>query len=323
MKVRWLPRLDTDLNDIGPSKGATILPLIILDQMHLPYSSPKLDVLEPRYRAMYDDILKSGARQFLVCNLDRETERFAEVGSLVHLDDLKNVTDSRHGVRYMGRHSVIGRAKVLKVLNPKAAKTRDTYLRAEVTPVEDSDPGEDKAEAVEGVQEAFAKLVDTQKKYLEMPRFQEDIKSDISFSRGKGFNEPGLWGAIALWQEFVKVRDTEVVHTMKSQVLRKVNDFLESNPSPEDRKSVLFYTNADQYLAAARELPQPLSKNLGRLARQFRQEVDVMKLGNDPRFQSMLQCGSYGERLSIFQHVLRQECQRLEARAALQSVLTH
>merc|ERR1712151_333316 len=117
------------------------------------------------------------------------------------------------------------------------------------------------------------------------------------------------------------MRDTEVIQNMKAEVLKTVDDFLESNPSPEVRKSVMFYTRAEQYLSVAAELPEPLSTNLGDLKRRFRQDVDAMKLGNDPRFQSMLQSGSYGERLSIFRHVLKEECRRLEARAALKAVL--
>jgi ABC-type transport system substrate-binding protein len=57
-----------------------VMPLFPLGVTYLPYTSPVLNIFEPRYRAMYNDILFSGARRFMVCNVDSETGRMAEVG---------------------------------------------------------------------------------------------------------------------------------------------------------------------------------------------------------------------------------------------------
>ena len=43
----------------------------------------------------------------------------------------------------MGQHSVIGRVKLLKVLNPAVSATRESYLRAEVEELSDADAGQD------------------------------------------------------------------------------------------------------------------------------------------------------------------------------------
>lgn len=60
---------------------------------YLPYTSPVLNIFEPRYRAMFNDILFSGARRFMVCNVDQETGRLAEVGVVFYLDELKEVSE--------------------------------------------------------------------------------------------------------------------------------------------------------------------------------------------------------------------------------------
>ena len=97
---------------------------------------------------MYNDILFSGARRFMVCNVDQETGRMAEVGVIFYLDELKEVSEqTQDRVKYIGSHSVIGRAQLKRVLNPKVAATRETYLRAEVAELEDPDAADADATA--------------------------------------------------------------------------------------------------------------------------------------------------------------------------------
>ena len=121
------------------AEGATVVPLFPLGVTYLPYTKPVLNIFEPRYRAMYNDILFSGARRFMVCNVDSETGRLAEVGVLFYLDDLKEVSgQTNDAVKYVGSHSVLPtRVRLRKVLNPKMAATRESYLRAEVEELEE------------------------------------------------------------------------------------------------------------------------------------------------------------------------------------------
>ena len=51
------------------------MPLFPLGVTYLPYTQPVLNIFEPRYRQMYNDILFSGARRFMVCNVDTDTGR--------------------------------------------------------------------------------------------------------------------------------------------------------------------------------------------------------------------------------------------------------
>jgi hypothetical protein len=98
-EVRWLAPLDPTDPESAPSAGAMVMPLFPLGVTYLPYTSPVLNIFEPRYRAMYNDILFSGARRFMVCNVDSETGRMAEVGVIFYLDELKEVseqTQDRH-----------------------------------------------------------------------------------------------------------------------------------------------------------------------------------------------------------------------------------
>jgi len=109
------------------------MPIFPLGVTYLPYTTTVLNIFEPRYRQMFNDILMNGARRFAVVNVDSETGRFAEVGVIFYLDELKEVseqTDDR--VKYIGTHSVKGRVEIKQVLNPSAGATRETYMKAEV-----------------------------------------------------------------------------------------------------------------------------------------------------------------------------------------------
>jgi len=56
------------------------MPLFPLGVTYLPYTNPVINIFEPRYRKMYNDILFSGARRIKVCKLDQDTGPQAETG---------------------------------------------------------------------------------------------------------------------------------------------------------------------------------------------------------------------------------------------------
>eukprot|EP00961_Rhodomonas_salina_P271983 3675273-Rhodomonas_salina.2 len=65
-----------------------------------------LNIFEPRYRAMYNDILFSGARRFAVCPVDEEG-RFARVASVFYLKDLQEVSEQTGDqIKFICEHEV-------------------------------------------------------------------------------------------------------------------------------------------------------------------------------------------------------------------------
>jgi hypothetical protein len=73
-----------------------------------------LNIFEPRYRAMYNDILFNGSRQFAVCMSNQFDNRFSQVAVVFYLDDLKEVseqTDDR--IKFICSHKVCRRHFVL------------------------------------------------------------------------------------------------------------------------------------------------------------------------------------------------------------------
>ena len=84
----------TETEPIVTKENEVVLPIFPLgSNVHLPYSEHVLNIFEPRYRAMYNDILFNGARHFMVTNVEPETGALAEVGVVFYLDELKEVSE--------------------------------------------------------------------------------------------------------------------------------------------------------------------------------------------------------------------------------------
>lgn len=97
--VSWLPPLSESKEDSGmPTSvrnGAEILPLFPLGGIvYTPNSEHVLNIFEPRYRSMYNDILMNGSKRFVVAMSHPEKSGvFAEVGVIFELQDLKEVSE--------------------------------------------------------------------------------------------------------------------------------------------------------------------------------------------------------------------------------------
>jgi len=131
--------------------GVTVLPVFPLSSLYWPGSEATLQIIDPAYRKMYDDILMSGSRRFVVtftrslpggrvryADMEEEDRRLFSIGSLLYLTDLEEVSGQTGGhVKYVAKHEVQGRVQLLRLLNPSALFETDAqgnkvnYLQAE------------------------------------------------------------------------------------------------------------------------------------------------------------------------------------------------
>ena len=143
--VSWLP---TVIGANGPTQAmmdvgddADVLPLFPLGGIvYTPNSEHILNVFEPRHREMYNDILMNGTKRFVVSmSHPSEEGRFAQMGVLFHLEDLKEVSEqTADQIKHICNHKVVGRVKLNRVLNPEVWTSRETYLRVEGEIIDDT-----------------------------------------------------------------------------------------------------------------------------------------------------------------------------------------
>ena len=138
-EVRLLPPLRAHPDSDPDSPDSPVYPLFPLGgTVYLPNTQHVLNIFEPRYRKMYNDILFSGSRQFAVCYVS-DTGQFAETASVFYLEDLKEVSEqTKDQVKYVCKHKCTKRIRIKKVLNPKAWGDASTYLRVEAEELDDA-----------------------------------------------------------------------------------------------------------------------------------------------------------------------------------------
>jgi len=230
--VSWLPPLKgaSSSGDKLTQSDSEIIPLFPLGGIvYTPNSEHILNIFEPRYRQMYTDILMNGTKRFAV-SMSHPTEsgRFAVWGVLFELEDLKEVSEqTADQIKYICNHKVTGRVKLHRILNPKDWESRETYLRAEGTVINDSGPVEDNEENPEeqkALRNAFAELVE----------LQHDLEEDVRFTRASvislavkpGSGEDGLWQTIKLWQSFADQRLMARQNELQRDFQDKLQEYL-------------------------------------------------------------------------------------------------
>ena len=90
-----------------------------------------LKIFEPRYRQLYNDVIVSGLRKFVVPFAHPTIpSKFASMGLLVEIMQVKEVADETNGqIQYLCNHLVTKPVKMKAIINPDAWSTEETYLK--------------------------------------------------------------------------------------------------------------------------------------------------------------------------------------------------
>lgn len=297
-----MPALDFGLmTELEPTDGSQVIPCFPLGGVYVPESKEQvLNIFEPRYRAMYNDILLSGGRRFVVAQA-RQTEAgqvsLAEVGVVFYLDDLQEVSEQTNDqVKYVCSHSIVGRKRIKRVLNPRAFADRSTYLRVEVEDVVDIDASEDGTSMEERVQNLLADVTSLQRKTKQNVQFVDTSTMNVTRN--------AFWSTADLWDKYT-------MRCLEQRQLKFKEDFEATlrgislnSPGP----------------ISADDLPPEVLKDLAVLQQQLKEEVEPMLEQKNTNFQQLIQTDSHIGRLTIFEGMVEKEKNRLAARSALKSI---
>ncbi|CAJ1367021.1 unnamed protein product [Effrenium voratum] len=232
---QWLPVASTPA--LEPADDATVLPVFPLSSVYWPGSEATLQIIDPAYRKMYDDILMSGSRRFVVtftrslpggrvryAEMPEEDRRLFEIGTVLYLTDLEEVSSQTGGqVKYVAKHEVQDRAQLVRLLNPSALFETDSkgnkinYLKAEVRllPSEEENTGE---ETWRG------DLLDTWRQLQVLShQFQEPHLAGSFFSSVAP--NVSSWVLAAAWQQ---LRVATQVKRLQKQAMEDVKQYIES-----------------------------------------------------------------------------------------------
>lgn len=338
--VNWLPTvIGAKSSEPDSNEDTDVLPLFPLGGMvYTPNSEHTLNIFEPRYRKMYNDILMNGSKRFVVAmSHPSEKGRFAEIGVLFELQDLKEVSEQTNDqVKYICSHRVTGRVKLHKILNPSAWETRETYLKVEgkLLDVNAAGPTVEFDEA--NVDDVYSRLVEKttavyeeaapkeegnlKESFKNLVELQQELEEDVRFTLASidtlavspGDKDEGIWSTIRLWQSYSEQRLVARQNELQREFQDKLLKFLtkEKGVKEEELPSAIGFT----------ELSPALQKEVQDLQKRMSVELEPLVLESTLAMQKILEAANHKERVILLKFFIDAERKRLEARKLLQGM---
>mmetsp|Transcript_7054 Transcript_7054/g.20487 ORF Transcript_7054/g.20487 Transcript_7054/m.20487 type:complete len:463 (+) Transcript_7054:586-1974(+) len=335
--VSWLPSVAGAKGDNMPitsmEKGKEIIPLFPLGGfVYTPNTEHVLNIFEPRYRQMYTDILMNGSKRFcVVTSHPTEQGRFAQTGVLFELEDLKEVSEqTQDQIKYICNHKVTGRVKINRIVNPEVWETRETYLKAEGTIIDDSGKdNEPKDEPMAGnpygaviaaastkdendLRIIFSKLVDLQHELQEDVRFTNSAKATLAVKDGA--EEDGLWQTIRLWQSFIEQRLVSRQNELQQEFQEKLKKFLkkEKGLKQDELPSAIGFG----------DLSPELQVELQELQKRMAIELQPLVLESSLTMQKVLEAEDHSARCKLLKYFMQAEATRLNTKKSLMGLFS-
>lgn len=341
-------------------EGATeTLPLFPLGGVvYTPNSEHTLNIFEPRYRQMYNDILMNGSKRFAVsmCHPSEEG-RFAQTGVLFSLEELKEVSEmTADRVKYICNHRVTGRVKLHQVLNPEAWESRDTYLKVRGTIIDDTgelttdEGGEDDDDSQSPMDENISqKLMSTLKRALQsddeaaektpeevalaqsfsdLVELQHDLSEDVRFTRASitSFGvaagtdaDPNLWTSIRLWQSYAEQRLVAGQNDMQKEFQERLVEYLKKSMRKDGKDGA---DGEEEFPSAIgfQDLSPELQAELVDLQKRMTAELKPLLLEQTLSMQKILEAADHEERIDLMRYFVDAERKRLAAKKMLKSM---
>ncbi len=316
--VTWMATMDpTKEPEESPTleDGEIVLPMFPLgSHVYLPDTEHVLNIFEPRYRAMYNEILFNGSRRFVVpmC-APNEPGKFSSVGVVFYLDDLKEVSEQTNDqIKFVCSHTVIERVRVTRSLNDRVWGDRSSFLKVVTEKLEDCDLDEDFSNKEGALEEKFRKIIEMQAKVDEPIRFTSDVEAAAAISAGRG--KKGFWRLVNLWQSLLQSRVTHRENELQAGIQQMLRNFLEeSGVDLSDGQSVQL---------SFESIPDNIKAEMQRMNEDYGEErLELLNSAIYP-FQYLVQMDSHAERLDYFVELLEEEEKRLTAKNTLRSMFS-
>jgi len=309
--VRWMEAMDPSkpVEETPELKaGELVLPMFPLgSHVYLPETEHVLNIFEPRYRAMYNEILFNGSRRFVVPMCAPNVPgKFANVAAVFYLDDLREVSEQTNDqVKFVCSHTVIERVHVKRALNDRVWGDQSSFLKVVTEKFEDCDLNEDFENKEKAVEERFSEIINLQEKVDEPIRFTQEVATMISAKReGKGF-----WRLVSLWQSLMQSRVQHRENELQAGIQQMLRKFLEEKGVDlSDGRSVQL---------SFESIPENIKAEIQRMNEEYGEErVELLNSAIYP-FQYLVQMDSHAQRLDYFGELLAEEEKRLAAKNTL------
>jgi Lon protease-like protein len=233
--VQWLPPM-SEMQDSpflpsyiplfplsGPllpqSDNTNILPLFsMLSELPMAGMEIPLNIFEPRYIKMYQDMLKRGSKKFVVPFAHpHQSGQFAKFGWLYEIVQVEDVADQTNGqISLLCNHLVTKPVRIDSVVNPSDWSTQLTYLQVEGEILEEK-----------FVEAEDLKEIEVLLRSLNAAEHRPNLIRNLLTSLG----EANIWSLVHIWISALQMQVTElqvqIVATIQEQAKSgEVNDII-------------------------------------------------------------------------------------------------
>jgi len=329
--IQWLPFMNvskaTETEPIITKENEVVLPIFPLgSNVHLPYSEHVLNIFEPRYRAMYNDILFNGSRRFVVPMCDPQAQgHFSKYACVFYLDDLKEVSEQTNDqVKYVCSHTCVSVVRIERVVNDTVWGDRSSYLKGVCVEIGDYGKGGEEGADNSGASddgeyttkesmlvEKFTRIVQMQQELDEPVRFREELVKELSAKNKKG----GFWRIVELWQSLL----TNRVNYKETELQRDVQALLQSfmkSQGPE------FAEKQSRGEITLNSLPENIQNQFKQLQINYQEEARELVNEAIYPFQQLLEQEEHVQRLDFFSDMLVNEENRLQTKLSLKNLFS-
>jgi len=235
-----------------------------------------------------------------------------------HLDDLKDIAEDTNGrIKYVAKHHVRGRMRILALADPFAWSDTSTYPKVKAIPLDPlslgaggneeagSTAGGDE-EAARGLQTARAQLQEVLAIHGELK--QADSMGNLAHSlRFRSvMRPPGFWEMCTMLATLQSLRLQLSVRRMHKEVNRLVQEWVREHP---------------EGLEALKVDPAALPPEIRHRGAQAREATAEGSAALRATFQQILQTPGLQPRVVLLSDAVEQELLRLRAERSLKSVL--
>ena len=329
--IQWLPFMNvskaTETEPIVTKENEVVLPIFPLgSNVHLPYSEHVLNIFEPRYRAMYNDILFNGSRRFVVPMCDPQAQgHFSKYACVFYLDDLKEVSEQTNDqVKYVCSHTCVSVVRIERVVNDTVWGDRSSYLKGVCVEIGDYGKGGEEGADNSGASddgeyttkesmlvEKFTRIIQMQQELDEPVRFREELVKELSAKNKKG----GFWRIVELWQSLLTNRVNYKETELQQDVQALLQSFMKSQ-GPE------FAEKQSRGEITLNSLPENIQNQFKQLQINYQEEARELVNEAIYPFQQLLEQEEHVQRLDFFSDMLANEENRLQTKLSLKNLFS-
>jgi Lon protease-like protein len=175
-----------------------------------------LQIFEPRYRQLYQDVLSNGSKQLVVPFAHPHVRgQFAKYAWLYEIVRVQDIADETNGqVALWCQHLVTKPVRIDSIVNPSDWKTQFTYLRVQAQVLE-----EEEDENGVGMPEHRHELEQGLQSLLKRTTQQQD-HSDLILKLLMALGEGNLWSVVHVWIAHLQMRVLDLQVQIAAEIQR-------------------------------------------------------------------------------------------------------